>query len=176
MSAIYQRAAHELFNAGTEHTVSVSFIELAGDAASDVLNEGAAVSLSTASDGSVHPFPCVEVKVQDAAELSALVQMAGKLRATAATGVNDQSSRSHALLRAFVLDEDGREGILTLVDLAGSEHRIDSMEHNSERRKEGAKINQSLWALKECIRAMAAGTKVNYRQHKLTHLLHGCFE
>lgn len=184
MGAIYQQAAEELFGFdGLRRTVSCSFIELSGDAAVDVLNHGTAVSLSTASDGSVHPFPCVEVTVEDARELQALVEMAGKLRATAATGVNDQSSRSHALFRAFVSIEGGEdgegvgpEGCLTLVDLAGSEHRIDSMEHNAERRKEGAKINQSLWALKECIRAMAAGKSVNHRQHKLTHLLHGCFE
>ena len=49
------------------------------------------------------------------------------------------------------------EGVLTLVDLAGSEHRIDSMYHGKERRKECASINSSLMALKDCIRARAAG-------------------
>jgi len=56
------------------------------------------------------------------------------VRSTAATGVHDASSRSHALLRIHVqrpdLTAEGGElleGSLTLVDLAGSEHRIDSM-------------------------------------------------
>eukprot|EP01049_Picozoa_sp_SAG25_P009476 SAG25_NODE_943_length_4654_cov_5.645225_3_plen_229_part_00 len=38
------------------------------------------------------------------------------------------------------------EGCLTLVDLAGSEHKIDSMYHDAQRRKEGAQINSSLMA------------------------------
>eukprot|EP00927_Polykrikos_kofoidii_P025251 TRINITY_DN22722_c0_g1_i1.p1 TRINITY_DN22722_c0_g1~~TRINITY_DN22722_c0_g1_i1.p1 ORF type:complete len:787 (-),score=104.10 TRINITY_DN22722_c0_g1_i1:17-2377(-) len=178
MSSIYERAGKDLFGTDTiSRTITVSFIELCGDTVNDVLNHGASVSLSTASDGSVHPYPCVEVEVKDVEEFLALVDMAGKLRATAATGVNDQSSRSHAMCRAFVSGESGREGCLTLVDLAGSEHRIDSKEHNAERRKEGAKINQSLWALKECIRACASGAKFNaFRQHKLTMLLQGCFD
>lgn len=37
----------------------------------------------------------------------------------------------------------------------GSEHRIDSMYHSGERRSEGAEINASLAALKDCIRAKA---------------------
>jgi kinesin family protein 2/24 len=47
----------------------------------------------------------------------------------------------------------GAGGILTLVDCAGSERKEDSMYHSAQRRKEGAEINASLYALKECIRA-----------------------
>ena len=42
--------------------------------------------------------------------------------------------------------------MLILVDCAGSERKEDSNLHNAERRKEGAEINQSLHALKECMR------------------------
>ena len=79
------------------------------------------------------------------------------MRAHTHTGVHDASSRSHAVLRVYIhdtraveergdlLDVDGEaEGVLTLVDLAGSEHRIDSMHHTAQRRKEGAEINSSL--------------------------------
>lgn len=59
------------------------------------------------------------------------------VRSTAATGVNDTSSRSHAILRIYIMCPNSinpatgsvKEGVLTLVDLAGSEHRIDSMYH-----------------------------------------------
>lgn len=44
-----------------------------------------------------------------------------------------------------------------MVDLAGSEHRVDSSEHNAERRKEGAKINASLAALKEGLGGLPRG-------------------
>ena len=71
---------------------------------------------------------------------------------------------------------------MQLIDLAGSEHRIDSAEHDAARRKEGAQINSSLAALKECVRCKAAGRAsgsagfLPYRKSKLTHLLRACFE
>uniref|UniRef100_A0A7S4S6P9 Kinesin-like protein n=2 Tax=Alexandrium monilatum TaxID=311494 RepID=A0A7S4S6P9_9DINO len=181
MTAIYELVAEDLFAGLDDRTVSVCFIELSGDSCFDMLNQGSSCNLATAPDGAVHPFPSVEVEVHDVSELLALIEMATKLRATAATGVHDQSSRSHALCRIFVGPPPGSgiadfEGSLTLVDLAGSEHRIDNAEHNAERRKEGAKINASLAALKECIRATAAGAKfVAFRQNRLTQLLRGCF-
>ena len=109
--------------------------------------------------------------------------------------MHDASSRSHALLRIYVQrnkspvrdiaensEDSGSsssypEGVLTLVDLAGSEHRIDSMYHSADRRKEGAVINASLMALKECIRAKAAGKNAShqYRKSKLTMALKASF-
>jgi kinesin family protein 2/24 len=38
--------------------------------------------------------------------------------------------------------------MLTLIDCAGSERRHDSMYHDSQRQKESAEINASLWAIK----------------------------
>ena len=69
------------------------------------------------------------------------------------------------------------EGCLTLVDLAGSEQSIDSMYHTADRRKEGAMINSSLLALKECIRARAEGRNAgfHYRKSKLTMALKQAF-
>jgi hypothetical protein len=93
-------------------------------------------------------------------------------------GVHDSSSRSHALLKIYILNNESQaEGVLTLVDLAGSEHKIDSMYHSAERRKEGAAINSSLMALKECVRAKAAGKDLShfYRKSKLTMALKASF-
>eukprot|EP00929_Paragymnodinium_shiwhaense_P024340 TRINITY_DN15006_c0_g1_i4.p1 TRINITY_DN15006_c0_g1~~TRINITY_DN15006_c0_g1_i4.p1 ORF type:complete len:910 (-),score=161.76 TRINITY_DN15006_c0_g1_i4:216-2945(-) len=178
MSSIYERVARDLFGSGAlPGGVSVSFVELFGDHTFDMLNQGNDVTLVTACDGAVHPHPCTEVEVESAQELCALIDMATKMRATAATGVHDQSSRSHAICRVFLGTGGEREGCLTLVDLAGSEHRIDSAEHNAERRKEGAKINASLCALKECVRAMANGAKfIAFRQSRLTQILRNCFD
>mmetsp|Transcript_42129 Transcript_42129/g.112381 ORF Transcript_42129/g.112381 Transcript_42129/m.112381 type:complete len:94 (+) Transcript_42129:485-766(+) len=81
------------------------------------------------------------------------------------TGVHDASSRSHAVLRVYIytdeVDVEG-EGVLTLVDLAGSEHRIDSMHHTAQRRKEGAEINSSLMALKSVVHARANQTDAEH--------------
>eukprot|EP01060_Flectonema_neradi_P028719 TRINITY_DN3866_c0_g1_i4.p1 TRINITY_DN3866_c0_g1~~TRINITY_DN3866_c0_g1_i4.p1 ORF type:complete len:752 (+),score=142.90 TRINITY_DN3866_c0_g1_i4:61-2316(+) len=178
MTALQELAFPDLFRSlSREAKVTASFVELAGDKCCDMLNSGQPTNMTSGADGSMYPYPCVEVEVATPDELFAIVQHANSLRATAATGVHDQSSRSHAICRIYVNQPGSKEGQLTLVDLAGSEHRIDSDEHNSERRKEGAMINSSLAALKDCIRAQAAGkTFISYRNNRLTQLLRGCFD
>ena len=51
------------------------------------------------------------------------------------------------------------------------------MHHSAQRRKEGAQINASLMALKECVRARASGKNRShvYRKSKLTMALKGSF-
>jgi kinesin family protein 2/24 len=120
----------------------------------------------------------VELPISSAEELLTFVRLAASLRATEATGVHDQSSRSHSICRIFVRKggEGGSEGMLQLVDLAGTEHRVDSAEHGTARRKECAQINSSLASLKECVRLKAAGDKfVPFRKSKLTHMLKAAF-
>ena len=161
----------------------MSFVEIHGDICHDLLNSFAPAQLMNGPDGSVHAYPVVEPTVGSADELSALISYGCGCRATAATGVHDASSRTHAILRIYIqrhndtVDGGGNEGVLTLVDLAGSEHRIDSMYHNADRRKEGANINASLMALKDCIRAKAAGKNAShqYRKSKLTMALKSSF-
>ena len=105
-------------------------------------------------------------------------------RATEATDVNGTSSRSHAVLQITVTRKARRNekrGVLTLIDCAGSERRNDSLYHNSERQKESAEINASLYALKNCIRARCemaekANTFIPYRSSLLTRVLRESFE
>jgi kinesin family protein 2/24 len=89
------------------------------------------------------------------------------------TAQNATSSRSHAMIKIFVSGgAGGSEGKLILVDLAGTERKEDSMWHTAERRKEGAQINASLYALKECMRAMAESeAKIPFKQCALTRIL-----
>jgi kinesin family protein 2/24 len=122
MTAIYERAAKELFEVlPADRSVSMSFFELAGNVCSDLLYSFGKAPLMTGQDGGVHPFPLVEVDVSDAESLMAMVSFGFNMRSTAATGVHDASSRSHAILRIFVHDCDARydhsttEGVLTLV-------------------------------------------------------------
>lgn len=70
---------------------------------------------------------------------------------------------------------------------AGTERKEDSAHHTAERRREGAEINASLHALKECLRAIAAAelgageqrpprpTHVPYRASTLTRVLSDSF-
>ena len=62
------------------------------------------------------------------------------------------------------------------MDLAGSERAADTMSDNRQRRLEGAEINKSLLALKECIRGLCGGaTHIPYRGSKLTLVLRDAF-
>jgi hypothetical protein len=184
MSSIYEFAARDIFSKlpSPDSTVSMSFFEIQGDHCFDIMNEFEPTQLMTGTDGGVHAFPIIEPQVQSAEDLIAMITHGRSVRSTASTGVNDTSSRSHAILRIYInrgaAAEGGQsEGVLTLVDLAGSEHKIDSMYHGAERRKEGAAINASLMALKECVRARASGHNVghHYRKNKLTMALKSSF-
>ena len=72
---------------------------------------------------------------------------------------------------------NGRQcGKLLLVDLAGSERAADCQSNNRQRRLEGAEINKSLLALKECIRALDSKSgHVPFRASKLTMVLRDSF-
>lgn len=70
----------------------------------------------------------------------------------------------------FAKDENGKiMGKYIVCDLAGSEWAQDTQSNNRTRRLEGAEINKSLLALKECIRAMNSGQgHIPFRASKLT--------
>lgn len=89
-----------------------------------------------------------------------------KNRITKSTGQNDNSSRSHFILRIYLEDDN----ILTLVDLAGSESASRSLSDYNERKA----INQSLLYLGNCIRDISenGGKKTNsFRSCNLTYEL-----
>lgn len=65
---------------------------------------------------------------------------------------------------------------MLLVDLAGSERAADCQSNNRQRRLEGAEINKSLLALKECIRALdMKNGHIPFRASKLTMVLRDSF-
>lgn len=117
---------------------------------------------------------------RSADEVQTLMEHGSTARATAQTGQNDTSSRSHAVFIIVVErhsgTSEGRQsltGRLNLVDLAGSERpRLTGA--TGQRLEETKKINQSLSALGNVISALTerrARSHVPYRDSKLTRLL-----
>ena len=90
--------------------------------------------------------------------LMSIIDFGLKSRTTGVTGANDESSRSHAILQILLRDQNGdTHGKISFIDLAGSERAVDTIDTNKQTKIDGAEINKSLLALKECIRAMDQG-------------------
>lgn len=132
-------------------------------------------------NGEVNIAELLEVRVHSAEEMLNVIEVGNQNRTTHATESNEESSRSHAICQVILkkYDTKGRQrvyGKLSLIDLAGSERGTDTKHHNRTRRMEGAEINKSLLALKECIRALDSNSNhVPYRASKLTLVLKDSF-
>lgn len=100
------------------------------------------------------------------------------LRRIGQNSQNDQSSRSHALLRIELRDVNTLKscGRIAFIDLAGSERGADCINQPKQTQMDGAGINRSLLALKECIRAMdLEKTHIPFRDSELTKVLRDIF-
>lgn len=106
-----------------------------------------------------------------------MIEIGNQIRTTHSTTSNDTSSRSHCVCQILIKDvKDNFVGKLSLVDLAGSERAQNCQSNNRQRRLEGADINKSLLALKECIRALdTKSSHVPFRASKLTMILRDSF-
>ncbi|KAL1507447.1 hypothetical protein AB1Y20_008284 [Prymnesium parvum] len=108
-------------------------------------------------------------------EFADLLVQGASLRAVAATNMNSQSSRSHAVVQIHLAEGSSgdRTSTLHLVDLAGSENAARAGSAGA-RLAEGRAINRSLLCLGQCIAALAAAgrpARVPYRDSVLTLLL-----
>jgi kinesin family member 2/24 len=119
----------------------------------------------------------VEKKINNVNGVMELIEFGLTNRVTGVTGANDDSSRSHAILQIVIKSRDQRvHGKMSFIDLAGSERGADVVDQNKQTRFDGAEINKSLLALKECIRALDQDKKhTPFRGSKLTLVLKDSF-
>jgi len=181
---IFQRKKEKTLS---EVLIHVSYVEIYNESIRDLLipkDKDSNVYLDLREDPikGVSLSGATEIRVDCVEEVMNLLFQGNKRRMTEATNANQTSSRSHAVFQITVaispktkdINIERISGKLSLIDLAGSE-RGTVTENRGMRLREGAKINQSLLALANCINALGDRTKkgsfVPYRDSKLTRML-----
>ncbi|GKV43360.1 hypothetical protein SLEP1_g50660 [Rubroshorea leprosula] len=162
----------------------VSFFEIYGGKLFDLLSDRKKLCMREDGKQQVCIVGLQEYRVSDVETIRELIEKGNATRSTGTTGANEESSRSHAILQlAIKRSVDGNEskpprvvGKLSFIDLAGSERGADTTDNDKQTRMEGAEINKSLLALKECIRALDNDQgHIPFRGSKLTEVLRDSF-
>ncbi|KAG5496868.1 hypothetical protein GH5_01374 [Leishmania sp. Ghana 2012 LV757] len=176
---LYLQAAADLFERlRPGQQLCVSFFEIYCNSLYDLLNRRHPIVLREDANRRVNICGVTWCTVAAVEELWQLVQSGMEQRRTGATTANEHSSRSHAVLSLRIKDSLHPDftGTINFVDLAGSERAADTAAHGRLTRLEGAEINKSLLALKECIRALDEKKKhVPFRGSRLTEVLRDSF-
>ncbi|XP_068093045.1 kinesin-like protein KIF13A isoform X2 [Hyperolius riggenbachi] len=186
--ALFLRAT-ELENDSQTFKVEVSYMEIYNEKVRDLLDpKGSRQSLKVREHKVLGPYVdgLSQLAVTTFEDIESLMSEGNKSRTVAATNMNEESSRSHAVFTIIVTQtlydhQSGNSGErvsrVSLVDLAGSE-RVSKTGAAGERLKEGSNINKSLTTLGLVISSLAdqaAGKGKNkfvpYRDSVLTWLL-----
>ncbi|XP_078270904.1 kinesin-like protein KIF13A isoform X3 [Rhinoraja longicauda] len=169
--------------------VEVSFMEIYNEKVRDLLDpKGSRHSLKVREHKVLGPYVdgLSQLAVTCFEDIESWMSEGNKSRTVAATNMNEESSRSHAVFNIILTQtlydphsstSGEKVSKLSLVDLAGSE-RVSKTGAAGERLKEGSNINKSLTTLGLVISALAdqVGAKgkskfVPYRDSVLTWLL-----
>ncbi|KAK8664254.1 hypothetical protein V6N13_084052 [Hibiscus sabdariffa] len=162
----------------------VSFFEIYGGKLYDLLGDRKKLCMREDGKQQVCIVGLQEYIVSDVETIKELIEKGNSTRSTGTTGANEESSRSHAILQLAIkrsVDGNGSKpprlvGKLSFIDLAGSERGADTTDNDKQTRMEGAEINKSLLALKECIRALDNDQgHIPFRGSKLTEVLRDSF-
>uniref|UniRef100_A0A1B6KR21 Kinesin-like protein n=1 Tax=Graphocephala atropunctata TaxID=36148 RepID=A0A1B6KR21_9HEMI len=158
--------------------VSASFFEIYSGKVFDLLSDKSKLRVLEDGNNVVQIVGLTEKVVDSVDEVLKLIQHGNVARTSGQTSANSNSSRSHAVFQ-ILLRVPGMQrihGKFSLIDLAGNERGADTSSANRQTRMEGAEINKSLLALKECIRALGRrGAHLPFRASKLTQVLRDSF-
>lgn len=158
--------------------VSASFFEIYGKLVFDLLARKQRLRVLEDGKQQVQVVGLTEKIVTKVDDVIELIQKGSLERTSGQTSANSNSSRSHAVFQIILRKAGSRnvEGKFSLIDLAGNERGADTNKSNRQTRIEGADINKSLLALKECIRALGRkGAHLPFRGSKLTQVLRDSF-
>ncbi|EFX70810.1 hypothetical protein DAPPUDRAFT_327800 [Daphnia pulex] len=184
-TGIYAKTARDVFKLlkspkyrSLDLVVSASFFEIYSGKVFDLLNGKAKLRVLEDGKQQVQLVGLCERSVDSVEEVLKLIQHGNGVRTSGSTSANAHSSRSHAVFQVILRPRASTRlhGKFSLVDLAGNERGADTSSANRQTRMEGAEINKSLLALKECIRALGRkGAHLPFRASKLTQVLRDSF-
>lgn len=182
---IYALAAKDVFRflnsakyQSEDLIVTSSFFEIYSGKVFDLLNNKSKLRVLEDGKQQVQVVGLQENLVECVDDVLKLIQHGNSVRTSGQTSANQHSSRSHAVFQIILKKRmTGRlHGKFSLIDLAGNERGADTLSANRQTRMEGAEINKSLLALKECIRALGhKGAHLPFRASKLTQVLRDSF-
>ena len=161
-----------------EYTVRVSYMEIYMEKIRDLLvPQNDNLPVHEEKSRGVYVKGLLEIYVSSVQEVYEVMRRGGAARATAATNMNQESSRSHSIFVITITQKDvqtgsAKSGQLFLVDLAGSE-KVGKTGASGQTLEEAKKINKSLSALGMVINSLTDGksTHIPYRDSKLTRIL-----
>lgn len=179
---LYALAVRDMFDrmghSGPGGRVQISFYEIYGGRLYDLLNFRKVLRCLEDDKKMVNVRGLSAHLASSVDETMKIIERGNAMRSSGSTSANDTSSRSHAILTVELFPESAAKpfGKLSFIDLAGSERGADTFDCTRQTRMEGAEINKSLLALKECIRFLDQNKKhVPFRGSKLTEVLRDSF-
>merc|ERR1711936_270086 len=159
--------------------VSCSYFEIYSGKVFDLLSGKSKLRVLEDGKQQVVVVGLTETEVDCVEDVLKLITHGNNLRTSGQTSANAHSSRSHAVFQIILRLNNNKKplyGKFSLIDLAGNERGADTSSANRQTRMEGAEINKSLLALKECIRALGRkGSHLPFRASKLTQVLRDSF-
>ena len=158
--------------------IFVSFYEIYCNKLYDLLNNRTILETREDYKHDINIIGLSENKVNSLEDLMQVINCGARQRTIGKTGANSESSRSHGIIQIRIYDSENQveHAKISFIDLAGSERESDKVNVDKKTRIDGAAINQSLLALKECIRALEENKiHLPFRGSKLTLVLRDSF-
>lgn len=186
---LYLLAAQDIFKLKEQMrlfhmNIGVSLFEIYMEKAYDLLNNRKECPVRVDEKNVVHIVGLSEQAIENVDSLMDIIEFGQNCRVTGKTSANEHSSRSHAILQIVFRQQQTNKpcGKMSFIDLAGNERAADTNSSNKQTMSDGAGINQSLLALKEC-RRFSSGIRdldsnkdlIRFRSSKLTMVLKDSF-
>ncbi|XP_021319014.1 LOW QUALITY PROTEIN: kinesin-like protein KIN-7F [Sorghum bicolor] len=188
MTGITEHTAADIYDYIAKHeerafVLKFSAIEIYNEVVRDLLSaESTSLRLWDDAEKGTYVENLTEVILRDSNHLKELISVCEAQRRTGETYLNENSSRSHQILK-LTIESSAREFLgkdksttlvasVNFVDLAGSERASQALSAGA-RLKEGCHINRSLLTLGTVIRKLSKvrNGHIPYRDSKLTRIL-----